>query len=159
MSTVRLSIAFESHRQIVSGSRDKTIKLWNTLGECKYTIQEDVSAGERGGYARITFRILLLLGLSPRSLSFSWRRIDEGSRCESTSLGCGKCEHCCLTLNTHTRYKLPCVGSCTYLCLKPLTLYLRVCVHAPFLKDGAATAATGFFTINTVALPGFIYRC
>ena len=23
--------------QIVSGSRDKTIKLWNTLGECKYT--------------------------------------------------------------------------------------------------------------------------
>lgn len=32
-------------RQIVSGSRDKTIKLWNTLGECKYTIQEDVSVG------------------------------------------------------------------------------------------------------------------
>jgi guanine nucleotide-binding protein subunit beta-2-like 1 protein len=26
--------------QIVSGSRDKTIKLWNTLGECKYTIAE-----------------------------------------------------------------------------------------------------------------------
>lgn len=26
--------------QIVSGSRDKTIKLWNTLGECKYTIQD-----------------------------------------------------------------------------------------------------------------------
>ena len=26
--------------QIVSGSRDKTIKLWNTLGECKYTIGE-----------------------------------------------------------------------------------------------------------------------
>jgi guanine nucleotide-binding protein subunit beta-2-like 1 protein len=24
----------------VSGSRDKTIKLWNTLGECKYTIAE-----------------------------------------------------------------------------------------------------------------------
>jgi hypothetical protein len=24
----------------VSGSRDKTIKLWNTLGECKYTIGE-----------------------------------------------------------------------------------------------------------------------
>ena len=28
------------NRQIVSGSRDKSIKLWNTLGECKYTIQE-----------------------------------------------------------------------------------------------------------------------
>lgn len=26
--------------QIVSGSRDKTIKLWNTLGECKFTIAE-----------------------------------------------------------------------------------------------------------------------
>ncbi len=26
--------------QIVSGARDKTIKLWNTLGECKYTIGE-----------------------------------------------------------------------------------------------------------------------
>jgi len=25
----------------VSASRDKTIKLWNTLGECKYVIQED----------------------------------------------------------------------------------------------------------------------
>jgi guanine nucleotide-binding protein subunit beta-2-like 1 protein len=35
-----LSVAFSAdNRQIVSGSRDKTIKLWNTLGECKYTIQ------------------------------------------------------------------------------------------------------------------------
>ena len=35
-----LSVAFSvDNRQIVSGSRDKTIKLWNTLGECKYTIQ------------------------------------------------------------------------------------------------------------------------
>merc|ERR1712195_287126 len=31
------------NRQIVSASRDKSIKLWNTLGECKYTI------GEQGG--------------------------------------------------------------------------------------------------------------
>merc|ERR1712213_201870 len=28
-------------RQIVSAARDKTIKLWNTLAQCKYTIQED----------------------------------------------------------------------------------------------------------------------
>ncbi len=28
------------NRQIVSGYRSKTIKLWNTLGECKYTIQD-----------------------------------------------------------------------------------------------------------------------
>merc|ERR1712183_798878 len=39
-----LSVAFSvDNRQIVSGSRDKSIKLWNTLGECKYTI------GEQGG--------------------------------------------------------------------------------------------------------------
>lgn len=37
-----LSVAFSvDNRQIVSGSRDKTIKLWNTLAECKYTIQDD----------------------------------------------------------------------------------------------------------------------
>jgi len=37
-----LSVAFSAdNRQIVSGSRDKTIKLWNTLAQCKYTIQDD----------------------------------------------------------------------------------------------------------------------
>lgn len=36
------SVAFSAdNRQIVSGSRDKTIKLWNTLAECKYTIVEE----------------------------------------------------------------------------------------------------------------------
>lgn len=36
-----LSVAFSAdNRQIVSGGRDKVIKLWNTLGECKYTIEE-----------------------------------------------------------------------------------------------------------------------
>merc|ERR550537_1294734 len=36
------SVAFSSdNRQIVSGSRDKTIRLWNTLAECKYTITDD----------------------------------------------------------------------------------------------------------------------
>ena len=35
-----LSVAFSAdNRQIVSGSRDRTVKLWNTLGVCKYTIQ------------------------------------------------------------------------------------------------------------------------
>ena len=35
-----LSVAFSAdNRQIVSGSRDCNIKLWNTLGQCKYTIQ------------------------------------------------------------------------------------------------------------------------
>ena len=37
-----LSVAFSAdNRQIVSAARDHTIKLWNTLGVCKYTIQVD----------------------------------------------------------------------------------------------------------------------
>jgi guanine nucleotide-binding protein subunit beta-2-like 1 protein len=37
-----MSVAFSAdNRQIVSGSRDHSIKLWNTLGVCKYTIQDD----------------------------------------------------------------------------------------------------------------------
>jgi WD40 repeat protein len=37
-----LSVCFSpDNRQIVSSSRDKTIKLWNTLGECKFNITED----------------------------------------------------------------------------------------------------------------------
>lgn len=36
-----LSVSFSAdNRQIVSGSRDRSIKLWNTLGDCKYTITE-----------------------------------------------------------------------------------------------------------------------
>ena len=37
-----LSVSFSAdNRQIVSASRDKTIKLWNTLGECKFDIKEE----------------------------------------------------------------------------------------------------------------------
>ncbi|OBS79542.1 hypothetical protein A6R68_18054 [Neotoma lepida] len=37
-----LSIAFSSgNQQIVSGSQDKTIKLWNSLSVCKYTVQDE----------------------------------------------------------------------------------------------------------------------
>lgn len=44
-----LSVAFSAdNRQIVSGSRDHTIKLWNTLGVCKYTIQVSVANGVGG---------------------------------------------------------------------------------------------------------------
>ena len=36
-----LSVSFSAdNRQIVSGSRDRTIKLWNTLGDCKYSITD-----------------------------------------------------------------------------------------------------------------------
>lgn len=45
-----LSVAFSAdNRQIVSGSRDHTIKLWNTLGVCKYTIQACIHITLRGG--------------------------------------------------------------------------------------------------------------
>lgn len=51
-----LSVAFSAdNRQIVSGSRDKTIKLWNTLGECKYTIQEDVRLTRLLASPRVAF--------------------------------------------------------------------------------------------------------
>jgi len=37
-----LSVAFSAdNRQIVSGSRDKKINLWNTLGQLKFSIQEE----------------------------------------------------------------------------------------------------------------------
>jgi guanine nucleotide-binding protein subunit beta-2-like 1 protein len=36
------SVSFSAdNRQIVSGSRDRTIKLWNTLGECKFNIVDE----------------------------------------------------------------------------------------------------------------------
>lgn len=37
-----LSVALSpDNRQIVSGSRDRTMKLWNTVAECKYTIEDE----------------------------------------------------------------------------------------------------------------------
>lgn len=37
-----LSCSFSAeNRHIASGSRDKSIKIWNTVGDCKYTVQED----------------------------------------------------------------------------------------------------------------------
>ncbi|MBW0578144.1 hypothetical protein O181_117859 [Austropuccinia psidii MF-1] len=36
--SVSLSV---DNRQIVSGSRDPTIKIWNTLGECKFEIKDE----------------------------------------------------------------------------------------------------------------------
>jgi len=36
-----MSVAFSAdHRQIVSGSRDRRVNLWNTLGQCKYSLEE-----------------------------------------------------------------------------------------------------------------------
>jgi guanine nucleotide-binding protein subunit beta-2-like 1 protein len=37
-----LSVAFSAdNRQIVSASRDRSLKIWNTLGKCQYTMTED----------------------------------------------------------------------------------------------------------------------
>jgi len=50
-----LSVAFSAdNRQIVSGSRDKTIKLWNTLGECKFTIDGEGSHSEWASCVRFS---------------------------------------------------------------------------------------------------------
>ena len=39
-----LSVAFSaSNTRIVSGSRDNTVKLWNTIGECKWTVPHEKS--------------------------------------------------------------------------------------------------------------------
>ncbi|KAJ9461876.1 Guanine nucleotide-binding protein subunit beta-like protein [Diplonema papillatum] len=41
-----LSCAFSSeNRQIVSGSRDKSVRVWNAFGECKYTIDKQAQSG------------------------------------------------------------------------------------------------------------------
>ena len=39
-----MSVSFSpDNRQIVSGSRDKTIKIWNSMGECKATFDDNAS--------------------------------------------------------------------------------------------------------------------
>lgn len=56
--------------QIVSGSRDKSIKLWNTLGECKYTIQDNdahscAPVGKRPHRLETPSRLLPSSGVRP----------------------------------------------------------------------------------------------
>jgi len=36
-----LAVAFSpDNRQIASGGRDKNLKIWNTIGECKFTVEQ-----------------------------------------------------------------------------------------------------------------------
>lgn len=65
-----LSVAFSiDNRQIVSASRDRTIKLWNTLGECKYTIQEGDAHTDWVSCVRFSPN-----NLQPTIVSASWDR-------------------------------------------------------------------------------------
>jgi len=38
-----LAVAFspDNNRQIASGGRDKNVKIWNTIGECKFTVEQN----------------------------------------------------------------------------------------------------------------------
>ena len=37
-----LAVAFSpDNRQIASGGRDKNLKIWNTVGECKFTVEQN----------------------------------------------------------------------------------------------------------------------
>ncbi|XP_017415306.1 guanine nucleotide-binding protein subunit beta-like protein [Vigna angularis] len=65
-----LSVAFSiDNRQIVSASRDRTIKLWNTLGECKYIIQDSDAHSDWVSYVRFSPSTL-----QPTIVSASWDR-------------------------------------------------------------------------------------
>ncbi|KAI8014988.1 hypothetical protein LOK49_LG05G00760 [Camellia lanceoleosa] len=65
-----LSVAFSfDNRQIVSASRDRSIKLWNTLGECKYTIQDGDAHSDWVSCVRFSPN-----NLQPTIVSSSWDR-------------------------------------------------------------------------------------
>eukprot|EP00695_Tsukubamonas_globosa_P003818 TRINITY_DN84_c0_g1_i6.p1 TRINITY_DN84_c0_g1~~TRINITY_DN84_c0_g1_i6.p1 ORF type:complete len:343 (+),score=183.17 TRINITY_DN84_c0_g1_i6:62-1030(+) len=51
-----LSVAFSPNNcQIISGSRDRSVKLWNTVGECKYTIGEEGASGHSDWVSCVRF--------------------------------------------------------------------------------------------------------
>ncbi|KAG2305074.1 hypothetical protein Bca52824_033725 [Brassica carinata] len=73
-----LSVAFSTdNRQIVSASHDGTIKLWNTLGECKYTIGSDQGDGHKQWVSCVRFSPNTLV---PTIVSASWDSHREGTR-------------------------------------------------------------------------------
>lgn len=66
--------------QIVSGSRDKTIKLWNTIGECKYTIAEPDGHTEWVSCVRFS-----PVTTNPIIVSAGWDRLVKVSSTHCTS--------------------------------------------------------------------------
>ncbi|CAH9104847.1 unnamed protein product [Cuscuta europaea] len=62
------SFSVDNH-QIVPASRDLTIKLWNALGECKYTIQQSEAHSEWVSGVRFSPN-----NWQPTVVSASWER-------------------------------------------------------------------------------------
>jgi guanine nucleotide-binding protein subunit beta-2-like 1 protein len=76
--------------QIVSGSRDKTIKLWNTLGECKFTISEPEGHSEWVSCVRFS-----PMTNNPIIVSAGWDRLVKVRPRHSNPAACCCCGHCC----------------------------------------------------------------
>ncbi|MBW0586003.1 hypothetical protein O181_125718 [Austropuccinia psidii MF-1] len=67
-----LSVSFSvGNKQIVSGSRDPTIKLWNTLGECKFEIKDE---GHNGWVSWVRFS---LNPMNPIIVSAGWDKVAK----------------------------------------------------------------------------------
>nr|DAD43744.1 TPA_asm: hypothetical protein HUJ06_001974 [Nelumbo nucifera] len=85
-----LSVAFSiDYCQIVSASRDRTIKLWNTLGECK-SHTNWVSCVR---FSPNTFQPTIVSGSWDRVVKV-WNLTNYKLRCTLTGHG-GYVKHCC----------------------------------------------------------------
>merc|ERR1712238_256680 len=87
------SVAFSvDNRQIVSGSRDGTIRLWNTLGECKYAISGN-DAESQGHTAWVSCVRFSPSQSVPLIVSSGWDKLvkvwdlNEGKRLYSLDAG------------------------------------------------------------------------
>jgi guanine nucleotide-binding protein subunit beta-2-like 1 protein len=72
----------------VSGSRDKTIKLWNTLGECKYTIADNDGHSEWVSCVRFS-----PLTTNPVIVSAGWDKLVKVWNLTNCKLKCNLVGH------------------------------------------------------------------
>lgn len=77
-----------THTQIVSGSRDKSIKLWNTLGECKYTIADNDGHSEWVSCVRFS-----PLTTNPVIVSAGWDKLVKVWNLTNCKLKCNLVGH------------------------------------------------------------------
>jgi len=86
-----LSVAFSiDNRQIVSASRDRTIKLWNTLGECKFTIENQDGNGHNDWVSCVRFSPNLQ---QPTIVSASWDKTVKVWNLTNCKLRCTLAGH------------------------------------------------------------------